>query len=186
MKIGLDIDNVLIDYTRALSLYLFNEERPSPTCWNFTDWGISRELFEEKQIKLISTGCHLFKPYEDTKKALDELRTFCNVHLITHRATLPYYDDATKSIAITNTIKMLDTFDLKYDSIHFTHEKWTVSCDIYLDDSPGVIREFLLRGLKGYVYTHPYNLDCPSQKVNSLSEFVKEMRKKYEKLYTSK
>ena len=81
---------------------------------------------------------------------------------------------------------MLDTFDLKYDSIHFTHEKWTVSCDIYLDDSPGVIREFLLRGLKGYVYTHPYNLDCPGQKVNSLSEFVKEMRKKYEKLYTSK
>lgn len=172
MVIGLDIDNVLINYTKALSIVIFGEPKEETASWGFEDWGFDHSKFELYQRELLFNNEHIFEPYKDTCSALSELASRHEIHLITHRATLPFYRDRDNAKAMESTIRTLRRLNFTFDGLHFTQNKHSVRCDLYVDDSPKVIDEFLERNLDYYIYSHKYNKSSIGKRINSLKELT--------------
>jgi 5'(3')-deoxyribonucleotidase len=132
VRVALDIEGVIADITTPV-LKLYNEMHG--TNWkaeDVTDWG----------FKSINTGAHEVLPlfnrvwierhgeirYEANSRLINELRTICEVDIVTSRTGV---DDQIVSFVNSNGLSSVPIV------IHPpTSEKTVLNYDVYIDDSP--------------------------------------------------
>lgn len=72
------------------------------------------------------------------------------------------------------TVKWINEY-LNVQEIHFTSNKYLITCDLYLDDAPHNIKDFMATGLDYVIMTRPWNEDDPdlnhAVRVKNLNEF---------------
>lgn len=169
--IGVDIDNVIINYTKALGTLYARIKNDNPekyqetSSWDFEDWNLPYDKFKEIHKDLLENHEHLFEliPY-----AVEGLTTLINrgnlVHLITHRASGPAQPLAEKASIIKSTLNTLERLKVPFHYITFTHEKSKIACDLYIDDSPSVLKEYKEAKLDYLIYPYKYNSELPGER----------------------
>ena len=176
MIIKVDIDGVLRNMN-AMLVHLYNQKfKTNLTVEDIIDYDVSKSfpLFEietqftatEYFFKVRSTDTlFMSKPYEGVREAMQKLKD--NGHKIVI---------ATWQFSLKNkqcTLEWLKEYQIPYDDICFTKDKWMIQGDIIIDDNP----EFILNEKETaykYLVDQPYNQECnfEGSRVKSLSEAV--------------
>jgi 5'(3')-deoxyribonucleotidase len=140
MRLGIDLDGVVADFNAGW-IKLHRQEFGSDlqpemvTSWDglhtvagFADmrsfWSWARGNDDRPSI---------FRHLEAYPEALDTLRRLDRAgHDIVIVTTKPAW-------ARSDTLRWLADHDMPTNEVHITFEKYTVDCDVYLDDSPEVV-----------------------------------------------
>ena len=136
MRIGVDLDGVVANFTKGWTTQYekdFNKKiQPS----DITEWGLSKPLthFEEEidfwnWAKDIN-GSSIFRNlevYEDSVETLIELSKLG--HEIVILSSKPWW-------SVHDTFLWLGERKIPTREVHFLEDKWTINCDVYIDDAP--------------------------------------------------
>ena len=138
MIIKIDIDGVIRDtFKGMLDVYNreFNEQKTIADITNYdtdvsfprilADLGIfGNKFFFEKHGREVFSS----EPIAGAIEALDCLHEFGHqISICSHQP---------KAVGRKTTIDFLDSHKIKYDSLHFTRDKWQVYGDVIIDDNP--------------------------------------------------
>ncbi len=160
LDIGVDIDGVVRDLYHPL-VSRFRKEIPKgwindPEVWEQYDISHENSLgsyilkywFEEWAYDLYNMA----PAYENAIEDLYDLRLDGHkIHLISAQPN--------KDCEVYTT-SWLKTNLVPYDSLHYIQEKWRVSCDIYVDDSPEQLIEYSDHKKYAIKYKQPWNKDA--------------------------
>ena len=143
MRIGVDLDGVVANFTKGWTEQYkieFGKEIPES---DITNWGLSKPLthFNTEQdfwnwAKDID-GSSIFrnlKTYDDAIEVLIDLSL--TGHEIVIISSKPWW-------SIHDTLMWLGENKIPSKEIHFTEDKWKVSCDVYIDDAPHQFESFV-------------------------------------------
>jgi len=153
MRVAIDLDGVLYNFTKALAEYIEQETGTkypqAPTCWEFyeKDWGITLEDYLSWFKWGVNDG-YVFRigePAPGCIAALDKIHEAGHtIHLITDR-NVGYR-------AKENTVLWLDEYEIPYDTLTFCDgSKDIANVDIAVDDRPKHVDAFRARGIEAYV-----------------------------------
>lgn len=177
MVIKIDVDGVIRDITSAMC-YIYNTEFAEDDIMKYTpdditDYDINKHfpLISEKENVLPTDyffrtrSEQVFKtlsePFKYVRKAIDMLRNNGNKVVI---VTWQYGIDN-----IRHTVDFFDLYDIGFDDICFTKDKWRVRGDYLIDDNPSFLLEQKDMSKK-IVIDAPYNryLEDAFPRFNSL------------------
>lgn len=142
MRLGIDLDGVCYDFTKAYrkmaALIHPDEELPAPLEWDFfkNQWGWTTEEYLRVFEAGVMEGNVFWRgaPIEGCVQALTELRALGHeVVVVTHR------DHPVKEVADAMkraTLYWLQNHDIPVDGILFKGVKTGVGIDVLLDDAP--------------------------------------------------
>lgn len=162
-RFGLDLDGVVynwVDTYRFLMRQYRGKALPKPRSWD----GLDTSVTQEDRDWLWSDGVRkhgLFRYghiYKGSVWGLEELSKLTDIIVITHRP----------ANAIDDTLEWLSFMRLPAQEVNFLAEdepKWTVECDLYLDDAPHNIkgfREHRPRAL-AMLWARPWNSDYQAE-----------------------
>lgn len=166
MKVGFDIDDVLYpwyDMAHRAMLRAGVTNGVEPTTWSpFDEYGITREQWEEILGNATLDGSLFLhgKPMKGALQAVNVLHSAGHsIHLITSRGYLP-----AGAVAQAQTAIWLATHGFKYDSLHFTTEKSSVSVDTMVDDVERNLVGLAENGVVGFLLDRPWNSEPSSFK----------------------
>jgi hypothetical protein len=177
--VAIDLDNVVFDFSTVITKHFsehFGIDFPTPNKWEFyEDWGLSASNFYNILDKL-TIETELFNegaPIPKTLVGWHSLRDQdLKIHIITHRSHSAY----------GQTIKWLERYQLIPDSLHFTGNKadvlQAISTDeaVAIDDHVDQYVNYQMMGVRGYLFTQPWNRGYPARRVSTLPEFADEIR----------
>jgi len=142
MRIGVDLDGVVANFTKDWTKYYEEEFGKKILEDDITSWGLSEPLthFKEdvdfwKWAKDIN-GSSIFRNlevYEDSVETLNELSK--SGHEIVILSSKPWW-------SIHDTLMWLGENKIPTKEIHFIEDKWTVDCEVYIDDAPYQLENF--------------------------------------------
>jgi uncharacterized HAD superfamily protein len=163
LRLGIDWDDVVYSFVKQAKRLLktfTGRQIPDPTRWmtGAEHWGLSKEEWnwlwsEEVRHELYCEG----EIPIGTAAMIRSLRLYGDIIFITARNT------ETKYCMMRN----MDKNRISYDAVHFEKEKWTVPCDLYLDDNPVNlmnIRDFATKGPMLLLWDKPWNREDPDLK----------------------
>jgi hypothetical protein len=162
VRIGVDIDDVIYPWCKAAQEAC---ERAgitggnTITRWDFhEDYGITREQLWEVLEREYRRGMLMVeRPIPGSVRALEMVIALGHeVHLVTARGFEPQNAEMVRS----DTLWWLSMLEVPHHSVTFTRDKWTVPCDVYLDDSPKHVRALRNRGLHALLIEAPHNGDA--------------------------
>ena len=179
MRIGVDIDDVLYPFQQELSRLLVAEglahctvEAAHPS-WDFyAGWSMTRQEFWDHYHRLAEDRLLWQGECEyDTDAALYDLwaRNF-DIILVTARSER--YREATES--------WLHDEWIRYDELHFAHDKTTVPVDMFIDDRLENYDQLDAAGVEVYLLNKPWN-QVPGddrRRVDTFAEFAQIVIKK--------
>lgn len=166
--LGVDIDNVLADYTGGLRRVVAQDRAvppatlPTPTRWNYDEWGLDEDSFHEFHRKAV-TEHRMFRdldPIPGGARVLQRLsEQGVRIRIITHRL----YLSGTHEVVASDTVEWLEKHDIPYWDLCMVAKKGDVGCDLYIDDAPHNVQALRDIGRKVIVFDWPYNrhLDGP-------------------------
>ncbi|MFP5308747.1 MAG: 5' nucleotidase, NT5C type [Actinomycetes bacterium] len=167
--LGVDVDNVLADYTGGLRRIVAEElgrdpaELPDPPRWgHYEDWGFTADDFDRWHRHAVVER-RMFRHLDPMPGAADVLRRLSDrgvrIRIVTHRL----YVSGTHSIAASDTVDWLDEHEIPYWDLCMVAKKGDVGCDLYVDDAPHNVEALRDIGRRTIVYDWPYNrhLDGP-------------------------
>lgn len=140
LRLGIDLDGVVADFNAGWIRRYNDEHQAELTADMVTGWdGLHRLThFEDmaafwrwaaNEEHLASIFRHL-DPYPGAVETIRRLnRAGHDIVIIT----------AKPEWAIHDTFEWLADHRIPTREVHVTHDKWTVACDVYLDDSPHVV-----------------------------------------------
>lgn len=144
LRLGIDLDGVVADFNAGW-MRLYNEEHAADlTSDMVTGWDGLHELthFEDMRefwrwARTSEERQSIFRhldPYPGAVETIRRLNKAGNdIVIIT----------AKPEWAIHDTFEWLADHRIPTREVHVTHDKWTVACDVYLDDSPHVVPELV-------------------------------------------
>jgi len=158
-RLGIDLDGVVADFNAGW-IGLYNDEYGANIPLDAVEsWGAPPELthFDHmgqfwrwaKSIEGASLFRHL-EPYPDALPALEELSR--HGHEIVILTAKPDW-------AVHDTFAWLAEHRIPTREIHILEDKWTVECDVYLDDAPHQVSELAERRPNADVcrFVRPWN-----------------------------
>lgn len=139
LRLGIDLDGVVADFNAGWMRRYNDEHQAALTSDMVTGWDGLHELthFEDMDAfwrwaeneDLASIFRHL-DPYPTAIDTIRRLNKAGNdIVIIT----------AKPEWAIHDTFEWLADHRIPTREVHVTHDKWSVACDVYLDDSPHVV-----------------------------------------------
>lgn len=167
--LGVDVDNVLADYTGGLRRIVAEERGvipetlPEITQWSaYEEWGYDDESFNELHRRAVVEH-RMFRHLDVMPGAAEALRRLSEsgvrIRIVTHRL----YLSGMHAIAAQDTVQWLDDNDIPYWDLCMVARKADVGCDLMIDDAPHNISALRDIGRQVLVYDWPYNrhLDGP-------------------------
>ncbi|MFL2690582.1 MAG: 5' nucleotidase, NT5C type [Candidatus Actinomarina sp.] len=143
MRIGVDLDGVVADFTQGwTSQYKidFNKEIREE---DIVEWGLSKPLTHfEEEIDFWNwardfNGSSIFrnlKTYENAVEVLYEVSK--SGHEVVIISSKPWW-------SIHDTLIWLGENKIPSKEIHFLEDKWRIDCDVYIDDAPHQLKNFV-------------------------------------------
>ena len=161
--LGVDIDNVLADYTAGLRAVVAAgtgrdpDELADPTWWgNYEEWGLNETTFPRWHREAVVEH-RMFRSLEPMPGAAEALQRLSDdgvrIRIVTHRL----YLSGTHSIAAGDTVDWLDDHEIPYWDLCMVARKGDVGCDVYVDDAPHNVLHLRERGHRVIVFDWPYN-----------------------------
>jgi 5'(3')-deoxyribonucleotidase len=181
MRIGLDLDGVVYDYTDALrqraALHydMSPDSMEDPIHWDLHEdpsWPFgNREEFLGFHIQEVEEG--LFATMSllpGVANAITRMSA-CGHQIVVITSRL--LGQPTQYVkAVSDTILSLHSYGISYESIHFTPHKTTVDCDVMFEDSPSNI-EALQRFCRPVaVVSHAYNHRVPGPRLQHWDDLI--------------
>jgi len=168
MRIGIDIDGVLRDFTGSLQ-HQHRIDFPEIVLKPITDWGIEKFFPMGKHIYdyiykyRAKEIFELAYAYDEAEWMMRELqRAGHDIWIIT----------AQPRGTEQHTIRWLDVHDIEYDHLVFTNQKQHVECGTYLDDAPGYLQQLSLTGRNVVAFDRPWNQKWDGPRVKTHQEFL--------------
>jgi len=158
-RIGLDIDGVVCQFAPIANQWLATRlgVPPQPVDkWNwFENYGPDGPAaWKAFWWWVEDTNGGVFISLDPEPYALDAIKDLVRrgheVCFITHRN--PRYLHAMHTWLRRNKLDAADVFE-----VHCTKEKWSVDCDIYVDDRPDNVRDLMDHGKDAYLMLQPWN-----------------------------
>jgi uncharacterized HAD superfamily protein len=181
MRIGLDLDGVVYNYTdalrqRAAQHYgLSPDSMEDPVTWDLhedSSWPFAtREEFLGFHLEQVEEG--LFVNMTVFPGVLNALTRFsaCGHQIVVITSRLlgqpPQYVKA-----VSDTILSLHRHGISYSGIHFTSDKTTVDCDLMFEDSPANIKSLSDAGTAVAIMSHAYNIDTPGHRFSHWNDVI--------------
>jgi 5'-nucleotidase len=161
--LGVDVDNVLADYTGGLRRIVAAERGiepdllPDPSRWSaYEEWGFTPETFDALHRRSVVEH-RLFRDLEPMPGAADVLRRLSErgvrIRIVTHRL----YLSGMHQLAASDTVAWLDAHDIPYWDLCMVARKADVGCDLMIDDAPHNVAALRDIGRRVVVYDWPYN-----------------------------
>lgn len=161
--LGVDIDNVLADYTAGLRRVVAArtgrdpDELHDPTFWgSYEEWGLDDRTFPRWHRRAVVDE-RMFRDLDPMPGAAAVLHRLSEdgvrIRIVTHRL----YLSGTHSIAASDTVEWLEANDIPYWDLCMIARKGDVGCDVYVDDAPHNVRHLRERGHRTIVFDWPYN-----------------------------
>lgn len=176
IKIGVDLDGVLYDFTEALRQYMIDEYGykrewlPEPAQWNtWESWNIVKPTF----FRYFREGVEKGRIWRDGDIEPDVLSTLLRlknagdtIHIVTHR-------NGQGPMGIASTAHWLAEKEIPYDTLTFGADKCCVPVDIFIEDNVDNYWSIERSGAVPVLFTRPWNVgvDYDFRRVSSFEEF---------------
>jgi len=162
MRLGIDLDGVVVDFNAGWMARYNAEFGTSLTADMVTKWNSLGELCGFEHMGQFwrwargGDGPSIFRdlPFvEGAAEALDKLALHHSVIIIT----------AKPQWAVHDTFAWIAENKIPTREVHITAEKWQVPCDVYLDDSPYIVPRIAKErpGSLVYRFVRPWNAPVP-------------------------
>jgi 5'-nucleotidase len=173
--LGVDLDGVCGDYTRALRDVVAAEKGVDPDTlpversWDFGEWGLSPSDFE--QVHQAAVLDHrIFRTMPAIEGAAEVLWRLSDagvwIRIITHRL----YVNWGHAVAVADTVDWLDGAGIPYRDLCFLGAKPQVEADCYIEDAPHNVTALRATGAHVIVFDQPYNRDVAGPRANDWVE----------------
>jgi 5'-nucleotidase len=174
--LGVDVDNVLADYTGGLRRIVAEErgidpaELPDPSRWaHYEEWGFDAASFDEWHRKAVVEH-RMFRHLDVMPGAADVLTRLSEkgvrIRIVTHRL----YVSGTHALAASDTVEWLDAQGIPYWDLCMVARKADVGCDLYVDDAPHNVEALRDAGRRVIVYDWPYNRHIDGPRATSWAD----------------
>ncbi|MEI7592509.1 MAG: hypothetical protein WCK41_04745 [Actinomycetes bacterium] len=160
--LGVDLDGVCGDHGSAfrsivaLERGVDPETLPPQQTWDFHEWGLTEETFEDLHRRAILDH-HIFRTMPAVEGVAEALWRLSDagvwIRLITHRL----YANWGHAVAVADTVSWLDDIGIPYRDLCFLGRKPEVQADAYVDDAPHNVVELRRAGNPVIVFDQPYN-----------------------------
>ena len=149
MRIGLDLDGCIYDFTASFLSYVGLPYAPA-TCWAFYEsHGYSTEEFLSAFANGVDDG-HIFitgEPLPDSVETMHRLKDAGHsLHIVTDRFI--------GNMSHANTSEWLARCKVPYDSLTFSRDKTIARVSTFLDDKPSNVDDLRAAGIEAFL------LDC--------------------------
>ncbi|MGH9213921.1 MAG: 5' nucleotidase, NT5C type [Acidimicrobiales bacterium] len=173
--LGVDLDGVCADYTRALrdvvatSRGVDPEGLPLDHSWDFGEWGVRPDEFSQLHQEAVLEH-RIFRTMPPVPGAADALWRLSDagiwIRIITHRL----YGNWGHAIAVGDTVAWLDSVGIPYRDLCFLGAKPQVEADCYVEDAPHNIAALRDRGAFVVIFDRFYNRSLPGQRAADWAE----------------
>jgi 5'-nucleotidase len=173
--LGVDIDGVCGDHATAFREIVALERGVDPLSlppqqtWNFHEWGLTDESFEELHRRAILDH-RIFRSMPPIEGVADALWRLSDagvwIRLITHRL----YANFGHAVAVADTVTWLDQVGIPYRDLCFLGRKPEVEADAYVDDAPHNVIELRRAGNAVIVFDQPYNEELAGPRARTWPE----------------
>jgi 5'(3')-deoxyribonucleotidase len=171
--IGVDLDGVCADFygrMREIAAEWFERdinELPANVSYGLPEWGITGNDQYQSLHRFAVTQRDLFETcpmIEGARKYLRLLSTEgARIRIITHRLFIYYFHSA----AVSQTVNWLDNHGIPYIDLCFMKEKEQVGADLYVDDSPGNIKNLRSNGFTAVCFANSTNVGTPAPRLET-------------------
>jgi 5'-nucleotidase len=182
--LGVDIDGVCGDHALAFREVVAAERGiepeslPAQQTWNFHEWGLTDDDFDELHRRAILEH-RMFATMPAIEGVAETLWRLSDagvwIRLITHRL----YANFGHAVAVADTVTWLDQVGIPYRDLCFLGRKPEVQADAYVDDAPHNIAELRRAGNPVIVFDQPYNRELDGLRARTwvdVEELVTELR----------
>jgi 5'(3')-deoxyribonucleotidase len=173
--LGVDLDGVCGDHATAFREVVALERGvdpltlPAQETWNFHEWGLTDESFDELHRRAILEH-RMFRSMPAVDGVADALWRLSDagvwIRLITHRL----YTNWGHAVAVADTVAWLDDVGIPYRDLCFLGQKPEVEADAYVDDAPHNVLELRRAGNPVIVFDQPYNRDLDGMRAETWPE----------------
>ena len=177
LKLIIDLDGVVFNFTESLKLYLvehcgrMDHELPDAKVWNFfiDQWGMTLEEFTDACDRGVDAGV-IFRQGPAWPGAVEGINALKGdghtIHVVTDRSF------GQKSPQ--NTIEWLNENDIPFDSISFSPDKTIVQGDLLIEDRDrNYVAVEQAKSATPVLMTRPWNIDLVgARRVSDWPEFL--------------
>jgi len=173
--LGVDLDGVVGDYTAALRTVVAErtgvdpESLPLERSWDFREWGLSPEEFEQHHRAAVLEH-RIFRTMPVMPGAAEALWRLSDAGVWIRIITRRLYVNWGHATAVADTVAWLDASGIPYRDLCFLGAKPQVEADCYVEDAPHNVAALRSTGAHVIVFDQPYNRDVDGPRARDWAE----------------
>lgn len=187
MRVGFDLDGVICDFTTAANLVLAELDRCEPKPVDAWDWykqygrqdgahrpswakpGTPEHLWEQMWDRFHDDALFAsLEPYEGAVEWVLKCESYGHEPVIITRREAHFEQD-TVDWLVDNGLGHLPLFVVQSSKVGVT------DVDVFVDDHPGNVADFLVAGTPAWLYDRPWNQGSLLPRVDGLGEYLDEV-----------
>ena len=188
--LGVDLDGVCADFYGGLRPIAAEwvgkrlDDMPEAVHYGLPEWNLDPFGGYDALHRFAVTERQFFKNVPVMPGCAASLRRLSaqnvRIRIVTHRLFISHFHHE----AVTQTVAWLDGHGIPYWDLCFMKDKAAVGADLYIEDSPGNVRDLRAAGFRTLVFTNSTNLDLEKPRADSwdeVVEFVLKTKRRWEK-----